>query len=156
MSASLTLHDFFTLLIFILSIGALIYVIMFLSKVNKIFGQLSELFESNKDEMDRTIKELPDIAFNVKEISKETNYAIKTLTPEVDGVLRNANNITQKASEIADTLEEGTDKINDTVNGFSNSVLGIANNFESNSKQLSSYVNSFLDIMDTFKDIFIK
>lgn len=156
MSASLTIKDLFSLILFLLGIGIGVYLVLILSKFNKIISKASDIIEDNMSELDSTIKTLPEISYNVSEISRETNHAIKMLTPELEKVLRNTSHISETVSGITDSVGDSTKKLEKTVDGVTDSVLGVASNFESSSKSLSSYVNYGIEMMDIMRDIILK
>ena len=156
MNASLTVADLFKLILFLLGIGVGTYLILVLSKINKILGQAGSVIENNITELDTTIKQLPEITYNVNEISKETHYAIKSLTPEVDALLRNTTSITGTVSKITDTIDDSTEKVSKTVDGVSDSILETAYNFQSNTKTINDYMDFVFEIINTLKGIFGK
>ena len=57
----LIVQDLFKLILFLLGIGAGTYLILVLNKINKILGQAKDIVEMNLNEIDTTIKQLPDI-----------------------------------------------------------------------------------------------
>ncbi len=156
MSASLTIKDLFSLILFLLGIGIGVYLVLILSKINKILSSASDVVEGNMEELDSTIKTLPEISYNVSEISKETNYAIKTLTPELEKVLKDTSHISERVSGITDSVGDSTKKLEKTVDDVTDSVLGVAADFESSSKSLSSYIDYGVEMMDIIRDVILK
>ncbi len=156
MTASLTIKDLFSLILFLLGIGIGVYLVAILSKVNRIMAKTTDMIEDNIEELDATIKTLPEISHNVSEITKETNYAITKLTPEVEKVLRDTSHISGAVSEISDSVGGSAKKLEDAVDGVSDSVLGVASNLESSSGNISYYMNYMFEMMDVIREVVFK
>lgn len=153
MDANLTVQDFFSLILFLVGIGVGIYFILVLSKINKILGQAKDMIESNIKEIDTTIKQLPDISYNINEITKETKHTLTELGPEISGLVHNINSISDQASSITNTVKGTTDKVSETVDNVANSITDTALAFQYGSKTLTDYVNIIMEIFEMIKNM---
>lgn len=68
----------------IVGIVALVFLIIVLVKLSGLIGQVKKLIGKNNDEIDRTLKALPETVENIKEISGEVNDAITDIKPAVE------------------------------------------------------------------------
>ena len=153
MEANLTINDLFTIVLFIVGIGAGIFLILVLSKVNKILGQAKDMIESNINEIDTTIKQLPDISYNINEITKETKQTISELTPEISVLIRNVYSISDQASAITNTVKGTTEKVSHTVDDVTNSLTDTALAFQYGSKTLTDYINIIMEVFEAIKNM---
>lgn len=153
MDANLTINDLFSIILFIVGIGAGIFLILVLSKVNKILGQAKDMIENNINEIDTTIKQLPDISYNVNEITKEAKTTMATLTPEINGLVQNIHSISDQASSITGTVKDTTEKVSHTVDDVSNSIADTALAFQYGSKSLTDYINIIMEIFEAIKNM---
>lgn len=156
MDANLTVQDLFKLILFLLGIGAGTYLILVLNKINKILGQAKDIVEMNLNEIDTTIKQLPDISYNINEITRETKSAITNLTPEINVLLHNVNSISGRVSNITESIDDTTNKVSKTVDSVSNSIVDTAYNFQANTKNIMDYVEFIKDLIDIIKDAIYK
>jgi len=154
--ANLTVQDLFKLILFLLGIGAGTYLILVLNKINKILGQAKDIVEMNLNEIDTTIKQLPDISYNINEITRETKSAITNLTPEINDLLHNVNSISGRVSNITESIDDTTNKVSKTVDSVSNSIVDTAYNFQANTKNIMDYVEFIKDLIDIIKDAIYK
>lgn len=153
MEANLTVKDLFSLILFLVGIGVGIYFIMVLSKINKILGQAKDMIEANLKEIDTTIKQLPDISYNVNEITKEANKTLAQLSPEISGLVHNINSISDQASSITKSVKDTTDKVSDTVDNVTDSITDTALAFQYGSKTLTDYVNIIMEVFEMIKNM---
>lgn len=151
MDASLTLRDFFKLIIFLLSMGALTYLIIVLKNFAGILSKVNKIAEENMEFIDGTIKELPEISSNINEITKTTNQAMKSMLPEVDGILHSVNSISGKVESITDSIDSTTYKVAETVDNVSDSISGTAFAFQNNISSISDYISIAVELIDTIK-----
>ncbi len=156
MDASLTVKDLFSLILFLVGIGVGVYFILVLSKINKILGQAKDMIESNIKEIDTTIKQLPDISYNINEITKETNRTITQIGPELGGLVHNINSISDQASAITNTVKTTTDKVSETVEDVTNSITDTALAFQYGSRTFTDYINIFMEVFETIKNMINK
>lgn len=153
MDANLTINDLFSIILFIVGIGAGIFLILVLSKVNKILGQAKNMIESNINEIDTTIKQLPDISYNINEITREAKHTITELTPEISGLIQNVHSISDQAEFITNTVKDTTEKVSHTVDDVTNSITDTALAFQYGSKTLTDYINIIMEIFEAIKNM---
>lgn len=156
MDANLTVQDLFKLILFLIGIGVGTYFILVLSKINKILGEAKDMVESNLKEIDTTIKQLPDISYNINGITKEANNMIKELTPEINGLIHNINEISGQASSITNTVMKTTDKVGSTVEEVTNSITDTALAFQYGSKTFTDYINIIVELFEILKNMLSK
>lgn len=156
MTANLTINDLFTLILFLIGIGAGIVFILVLIKINKILGNIKDVLEENTKAIDATIKQLPDISCNLNEITKETKNTLVTLKPEVDALLFNVNNISKKVSGMTDNAENVTNKVSETFDKVSESLVDAAFTFQNSAKGINYYLNMIKDIVEIIKNTMLK
>lgn len=152
MDANLTVQDLFKLILFLIGIGVGTYFILVLSKINKILGQAKDMIESNINEIDTTIKQLPGISSNVNDITKEAKQTISELTPEISGLVQNINSISNQASSITNTVKGTTDKVSETVDNVADSIADTAFAFQYGSKTLTDYINLLMEVFELIKN----
>ncbi|WFA09436.1 hypothetical protein [Tissierella sp. Yu-01] len=151
MSANLTVQDLFTLILFLMGIGVLVYLILVLNKVNKILGQARDIASANIKEIDTTIKQLPEISQNINAITKETKETLETLQPEVNSLVQNINSISCKVNDITNVIDETTHKVGDTVVVVSDSISDTAEAFQLNAKNITEYIAIIKEIFNMIK-----
>lgn len=156
MDANLTVKDLFSLILFLVGIGVGIYFIMVLSKINKILGQAKDMVEANIKEIDTTIKQLPDISYNVNQITKEANRTLTEIGPEINGLIHNINSISDQAWAITNTVKATTDKVSGTVDDVTDSITDTAFAFQYGSKTFTDYINIIMEIFETIKNMINK
>ena len=148
MNASLTIQDLFQLILFLLGIGVGTYLILVLNNVNKLLGQARTLAKANYNEIDTTIKQLPEISENINAITKEAKTTLIKLTPEVDSLLHNINSISGKVEGITNILDDTTQKVGDTVGFVSDSISETALAFKFNAKNVTEYLAILREILE--------
>ena len=148
MNASLTIQDLFQLILFLLGIGVGTYLILVLNNVNKLLGQARVLAKANYNEIDTTIKQLPEISENINAITREAKTTLIKLTPEVDSLLHNINSISGKVEGITNILDDTTQKVGDTVGLVSDSISETALAFKFNAKNVTEYLAILREILE--------
>lgn len=151
MDSNLTIQDLFKLILFLLGIGVGTYFIFVLNKINRILGQAKDLLESNFEELDITIKQLPGISSNINEISENINKTIENVSPEIDGLLQNANSISTKVSSITGTVDDAANKAQETIDKVSDSMVETALTFQLNTKTFIDYINILKEVIQMIK-----
>lgn len=94
-----TLKDVGFFFLWILLIVILVYLIMILRKAYQSLKMVKALIEENREEIDATLDNVPDLTKNAKDISTEVAYTLGRFRGTIDNV--------------ADTSEEVTKEIND-------------------------------------------
>lgn len=148
MNASLTIQDLFQLILFLLGIGVGTYLILVLNNVNKLLGQARTLAKANFNEIDTTIKQLPEISENINAITREAKTTLIKLTPEVDSLLHNINSISGKVEGITNILDDTTHKVGDAVGLVSDSIGETALAFKFNAKNITEYLTILREILE--------
>lgn len=151
MASNLTIQDLFALILFLLGIGALIYLILVLKNINRLLCQAKLLTESNMKELDTTIKQLPEISENINAITKETRTTLNKLTPEIDELLHNINSISGKVESATEAIDNTTHKIVDTVDVLADSISETAIAIKYNVKDINTYIQIFKEILEFIK-----
>lgn len=151
MNATLTIQDLFKLILFLLGIGVGTYIILVLNNINKLLGQARSLAAANYDEIDTTIKQLPEISENINAITKDAKNTLIKLTPEVDSLLHNINSISGKVEDITNIIDDTTQKVGDTVEVVSDSIAETALSFKFNAKNVTEYLTIIREIMEIVK-----
>ncbi|NLN14362.1 MAG: hypothetical protein GX185_02025 [Tissierellia bacterium] len=152
MDANLTVQDLFRLILYLIGIGVGTYFILVLSKINRILGQARDIIDSNLNELETTIKQLPDISYNVNEITREAKDALNQLTPEITGLVQNVNCISQQAASITNTVKDTTERVSDTVDEVAESIADTAIAFKYGTKTITDYIHLILEVFELIKN----
>lgn len=156
MNATLTVQDLFKLILFLMGIGVGAYLIIVLRNINKLLGQVRSIAESNEKELDRTIKQLPEISENINAITKETRNTLTELAPEVNNLLTNINSISGKVENVTNLIDDTTHKVNETVDVVTDSIAETALAFSYNAKNVNNYMQIVKEIIEIIKNAFGK
>lgn len=151
MDANLTILDLFRLILFLLGIGALTFLILALKNITGILGQINKIINDNSREIDRTIKQLPEISENVNAITHDTKQTVKELTPEINGLLHNINSISGKVEGITNFIDDTTHKVGDTVGLVSDTISDTATSFRFNVNNIADYIVIIKEIFESIK-----
>lgn len=153
MDISLTINDLFKIILYIVGIGALGYLIVVLKNAAKLISKVLGIVEDNKENINATIKEVPEITENVNSITKSANLAIKEMTPEINGIVKNANTITNKVGSLTDTAEQTALKALDTADMTVDAIADAAYSVKFNIKNINDYIQVVGDVIDRIKEI---
>ncbi|NLX62584.1 MAG: hypothetical protein GXZ06_08835 [Tissierellia bacterium] len=145
MTATLTIQDLFKLILFLLGIGALIYLIVLMKNLNNVISSIKNLLTQNEKEIDFTIKQLPYISENINAISKEAKELVEAVSPETVKLVNNASSLSEK-------LDKTSSKVCDTVEEVSKSISSTATSI----KNVSDYIELILDIIEIVRNALIK
>lgn len=156
MNTPITIQDFFKLILFLLSIGAMGYLILIFKNISKLLKNINSVIEENEISIDTTIKQLPQISENINSITKNTDIAIKDLMPEINGLVHNINNISDKVGSITESIDHTTEKVFDTFDAVSDSITETAFAFQYNVKNINDYIQIVLEVIETIKNIIKK
>lgn len=156
MNANLTVQDLFKLILFLLGIGVGIYVILILNNLNKLLKGIRDLADSNTKEIDTTIKQLPGISENINAITKDAKNLLEDLSPEVGGILKNANQISGQVENVTKLVSDATSKVNDTVDVVTDSIAETALAFQYNAKSINDYINIVKEVLEFIKSVWKK
>lgn len=156
MDATLTVQGMFQLILYLVGIGIGIFLIMVLRNANKILGQISNVVETNREEIDITVKQLPEITANVNSITKEVNTLLNDLSPEINELLENVNNVSDRVDNIAGIIDQTTSKVGDTVDLVSDSIAETAITFQYNAQDITDYFQIGKEVIKNVKSILNK
>lgn len=151
MTSNLTIQDLFTLILFLLGIGALIYLILVLKNIHRLLSQANILAESNMKELDSTLKQLPEISQNINAITKEAKTTLNNLSPEINELIHNINSISGQIESVTDTIDSTTHKVIDTFDIVTDSLSETALAFKYNIKNVNDYIQIFKEILEIIK-----
>lgn len=153
MDVSLTINDLFKIALFIVGIGALGYLIVVLKNVANLISKISSIVEDNQENINATIKEVPEISGNINSITKNADIAIKEMTPDINGIVKNANNITGKIGSITDTAEQTAMKALDTADLTVDAIADAAYSLKFNIKNINDYIQIIGDVIERIRII---
>lgn len=151
LGATLTVQDFFKLVLFLLGIGALTYLILVLKNLNKILLKVNNFFESNEKNINTVVKQLPEISENINSITKTANATIEEITPEMTELISNVNEITTKIDSITESVDNTTYKISETMDIVTDTVADTAYSLQDNIKNIDTYIKLILEVIDAIK-----
>lgn len=149
MDASLTIQDLFKLILYLLGIGALVYLILFIKNLNSAMSNIKNIINQNNKEIDTTLKQLPHISQNINDISEGVKELIKEASPDAIDLVSNVNSITEK-------LDNTSTKVTEAIDEVSESITSTASTIENNVKNVSYYIELIMDIIDILKGAFKK
>lgn len=153
MEISLTINDLLKILLYAVGIGALGYLIIVLKNVAQILKKISGIVEDNEESINATIKEVPEISVNVNSITRSADMAIKEMTPDINGIVKNANGITTKIGSLTDTVEQTALKALDTADITVDAIADAAYSIKFNVKNINDYIQIIGDVIERIKDI---
>lgn len=144
MTATLTIQDFFRLILYLLGIGALVYIIVLIKNLNNAITGIKNILNRNEKEIDTTIKQLPYIAQNINSISEEAKNFVKSVSPEAEKLVSNASSLSEK-------LDNTSSKVFNAINEVSESICSTATTIEHNIKNANDYIELIMDIIGIIK-----
>ena len=156
MNASLTIADLFSLLLFLLGIGALGFLISVLKNVNSVLAKLNKLMNDNSKELDKTLKQLPDISENINVITKKTKNTIEDLQPEINKLVKTAGNISTNVGNITDTIHVTSKKVGHAVEDASDTLSEAALLFNRNISNANLYITIIKEVFEVLKKYILK
>ncbi|HHV47065.1 MAG TPA: hypothetical protein GXX53_09290 [Tissierellia bacterium] len=144
MTATLTIQDLFRLILYLLGIGALVYIIVLIKNLNNAITGIKNILNRNEKEIDTTIKQLPYIAQNINSISEEAKNFVKSVSPEAEKLVSNASSLSEK-------LDNTSSKVFNAINEVSESICSTATTIEHNIKNANDYIELIMDIIGIIK-----
>lgn len=111
MNVTISLGDLGLMILWAALLVLIIYIILVLKKFNATMKEIQEVIGSNKENIEKTLNEIPSIAKNLDEITGEVSHDVKAVRGTIDS-------ITEK-SEIAATSLTNT---GDLINGISSAI----------------------------------
>ena len=155
MDTPMTLEAMLKFILFLLGIGAMVYLIIFFRNLSRLMGNANKLLEENIEDLDGALKSLPPIIKNVEEISAEANKMIGEMEPDLVNITANVADITDKFGSVSTAVESTAMKAADTIDIVSGSISDTAYAFSSNVNSIDKYIALVLEVLEQIK-IFIK
>jgi methyl-accepting chemotaxis protein len=152
MDVALTLQDLLKLILFLLGIGTLGYLMMILKNINKTVSQAQKILETNAEEIDITVKQLPEITANINKLTDETTKLITEVSPDVSGVIHNVNGITAKVDDLAGLVDKTGETLGETVELLTDTIAETALSFQFNAKNVTNYIEIAKEIIEIVKN----
>lgn len=147
MTATITIQELFQFILYLLGIGLLVYLIIFIKNVNSLILRAKQMVEQNEKEIDTTLKQLPGISTNVNHISGDVKELIETVSPDVSDLIKSTSSITNK-------LDDTSEKVFDAIDLVSESVTDTAVTIKDNIRNATDYITLFIEIIDIIKNVF--
>lgn len=145
MTATITIQELFTFILYLLGIGLLGYLITLIRNANKLVSKARKMVEENEKEIDTSLKQLPEIIINVNSITEDTKELIEKVSPDVTDLIANANSITEKADSTGE-------KVFDAIDVVTDSVTEAAFAIEGNMRNIADYVQLLFEIIDIIRN----
>lgn len=156
MTAPMTIQDFFRIILYLLGIGALAYLIIIFKNVAGVLKKLNRLADENEENFNLTMDEIPKISKGITSIVENTDEAIESMMPEVDGILHSANNITGKLESMAELVDGATYKVAETVDSVTSNISDTADMVKTNLDNIAGYIALVEEILIIIKNIIFK
>ena len=147
MDATITVKELLNFILYILAIGVLGYLIALFKNANTILSKTKKLIETNEEEIDASLKQLPDIVTNINSLSEDLSELVGEISPDIEGIAANTNSITERVDESSEILLDAVD----TVSG---SVAETAEHFGYNIRNAADYIELIMDIIEIIKNAF--
>ncbi len=109
MQANFTLSDFFTILLYVAGVAALVTLIAILLRAYKILGDVKTIIKENQTNITKILEEIPELSKNVSGITAEVDHLAKAFRPSVDNIADTTESITKTVKE--------NNPINETILG---------------------------------------
>ncbi|MDO5715466.1 MAG: hypothetical protein Q4P25_02695 [Tissierellia bacterium] len=163
MSVTFTLHDLLSFVLFLAGIAALVALFMVLLKVAKILGKVNDLIEKNQGEIDHTIKTIPalvdnakDISGNVNIISADATHLVQEVKPEIEKVMGAVGSVSDTVNGITRRVDDTTERVACSVNYVSDTVSDAAKTITLNADNAMDYFYIVREVVAALKDVFLR
>jgi uncharacterized protein YoxC len=100
----ISLDDLMTIVLFLLGATLLCFLIFAVSNLLRVLRNVNQLIEKNKDNIDKTVEKLPEIAENASKI-----------TGMVKNNLNDIQHVFENVGKISDTVKKGVDTIQNDI-----------------------------------------
>lgn len=151
MDTPMTLEAMLKFILFLLGIGAMVYLIIFFRNLSRLMGNANKLLEENIENLDGALKSLPPIIKNVEEISAEANKMVGKMEPDLVNITANVADITDKFGSVSTAVESTAMKAADTIDIVSGSISDTAYAFSSNVNSIDKYIALVLEVLEQVK-----
>ena len=101
MTTPVTIEELFKFILFLLGIGVLGFLLVFLKNANNLVSQARRLAEKNEKELDRVLKNLPEISESINCILEDSKVLIGQNGPQLTDMISNLNSISEKLIPLA-------------------------------------------------------
>lgn len=145
MTATLTIQDLFKFILYLLGIGVLVYLIVFIKNLNNLVSKVKELLNANQKEIDLTLKELPKVSGNISCITENTKEILDKVSPDVKDLISNVNSISKR-------IDGTSSKVCNAVEVVTDSMSSTASTVKDNIKNINEYIELIIEIIDIIKD----
>ena len=95
------LSDLILLVLFLLGLGVGLYIMVLVRNINSSAKVIKELLKENKENIDKTLKDLPVISKNLAEVSETAKNEMKV----VEGTLNSINETVELTAAAAHTIK---------------------------------------------------
>ena len=150
-----TIGGLLSFLLYVAGIAALVALFLALLNVMKI--------ERNQGDIDHTIKTVPSIMDNAKDISTNVNSISTDATKLVNDVKPEIEKVVATVGSVSDTVNGITRKVDDTSLRVSNTVMNVSDVISDTAKTISLSSNNAIDyfyilreVAKTVKEVFLK
>lgn len=128
-----TIPELLLAVLCLVGIVALVYLIVVLAKLSKTLGALATVIDSNKKELDKTLKDLPEVTSHLNSTLTQVDGILKNSSPEIEetitGVKDTMINTARLTSDVSDTVEYVATSAIDTVDSLSSGLSSSAASF---------------------------
>lgn len=90
-----TVKDFGMFLLWAGLTCAVWYLVLIFHKLHRTLGEVHQLVERNREQVDATLQEMPAITRNVQEITTEVSHSMQVFRPTVDNVAETSDSVTR-------------------------------------------------------------
>lgn len=137
---SFTLYDVLIFVLIIAGIVALLFLAKVFMSLANLLGTVNKTLEDNKESLDSTLKNLPNITSNINSILVNTDEVVNDIKPSITSTLADVSNVTNKVSNI-------TTNVSDTVEVVGIAAADTASRFTNTFTSATDYVSLFRGIM---------
>ncbi|MCG8540538.1 MAG: DUF948 domain-containing protein [Clostridia bacterium] len=118
----INLNDLGMMILWAALLVLIVYLILVLKKFNDTIREVNEIIEVNKENIEKTLGEMPSIAKNIDEITGEVAHDVKAVRDTID-------TITEKSGAAAKSLDD-TDSIITGITAIIQCIVFIKNFLE--------------------------
>ena len=148
------------ILLFIAGIGALTYLALLFKNLFNITSEMKKTYIDNRESIDGSIEQLPEILKNVDKITENTaditgecNVLIKDIRSDVENIIGSTNLIMEDVSDITSTTNKAVSSVGEATEKVANSVSDLTNNVVDTTNSFVDSAGSILDYFFIAKDI---
>ncbi len=132
-NVAFTVQDLLLALLVIAGIVALVFLTKLFMSIAKITDNIGSVLKDNKEHLNATLENLPNITNNVNNTITNANRLINGIEPSVVSTLQDVSNVTSQLSNvttnISDTVEVVGLSVADTASKFTSSFSSATDKF---------------------------